>query len=99
MRIFLLDGFAIGGVGTVLGVVLGLAFAGNIEAIRQWLQQTFGIVLFDETLYLLAEMPSHIEWQEVTVIAVMALVFALLASLYPAARAARFDPVEGLHRE
>jgi lipoprotein-releasing system permease protein len=99
MRIFLLNGFAIGGIGTLLGVALGLAFARNIEAIRQWLQHTFDIVLFDETLYLLAEMPSHIEWQEVTVIAAMALVFALLASLYPAARAARFDPVEGLHRE
>ena len=77
MRVFLLDGLAIGGVGTLLGVVLGLAFARNIEAIRQWLQRTFGIVLFDETLYLLAELPSRIEWREVAFIAVMALVFAL----------------------
>ena len=99
LRIFLLDGLAIGGIGTALGVVLGVAFARNIEALRQWLQRTFDIVLFDETLYLLAEMPSHIEWAEVAVIAAMALVFALLASLYPAARAARLDPVEGLHRE
>jgi lipoprotein-releasing system permease protein len=99
LRIFLLDGLVIGGLGTVLGVVLGLAFARNIEAIRQWLQHTFDIVLFDETLYLLAEMPSHIEWQEVSAIAIMAVVFALAASLYPAARAARFDPVEGLQRE
>ncbi len=99
MRIFLLDGLAIGGAGTALGVGLGLAFARNIEAIRQWLQRTFDIVLFDETLYLMAEMPSRIEWTEVATIAVMALVFALLASLYPAARAARLDPVEGLHRE
>jgi lipoprotein-releasing system permease protein len=99
LRVFLLDGLAIGGVGTLLGVVIGLAFARNIEAIRQWLQQTFGIVLFDETLYLLAELPAHIEWQEVAGIAGMALVFALAASLYPAARAARLDPVEGLHRE
>jgi lipoprotein-releasing system permease protein len=99
MRVFLLDGMAIGGIGTLLGVVLGLAFARNIEAIRQWLQRSFDIVLFDETLYLLAELPSRIEWGEIVFIAVMALVFALLASLYPAARAARLDPVEGLHRE
>ncbi|MBX9943149.1 MAG: FtsX-like permease family protein [Reyranella sp.] len=99
LRVFLLDGLAIGGAGTLAGVVLGLAFARNIEAIRQWLQQTFGLVLFDETLYLLAEMPSHIQWAEVAVIAGMALLFALLASLYPALRAARLDPVEGLRRE
>jgi len=99
LRVFLIDGLAIGGAGTVIGVVLGLGFARNIEAIRQWLQNTFGLVLFDETLYLLAEMPAHIEWMEVAVIAGMALVFALMASLYPALRASRLDPVEGLRRE
>jgi lipoprotein-releasing system permease protein len=99
LRLFLLDGLAIGGIGAAIGVVLGLAFAMNIEAIRQWLQHTFGLVLFDETLYLLAEMPSHITWQEVATIAGMAVVFALAASLYPAFRAARLDPVEGLRRE
>jgi lipoprotein-releasing system permease protein len=99
MRLFMLDGLAIGGAGTVIGVVLGLAFADNIEAIRQWLQHTFGLVLFDETLYLLARMPSHIDWQEVVGIAIMAMIFALAASLYPAMRAARLDPVEGLHHE
>ncbi|MBS0549340.1 MAG: ABC transporter permease [Proteobacteria bacterium] len=99
MRLFLIDGLAIGAVGTAVGVVLGLAFAHNIEAIRQWLQHTFGLVLFDERLYLLAEMPSHITWTEVGAIAGMAMLFSLAASLYPAARAAQLDPVEGLRRE
>ena len=99
LRLLLIDGLAIGGLGAAIGVALGLAFALNIEAIRQWLQHTFGLVLFDETLYLLAEMPAHITWQEVATIAGMAVLFALVASLYPAARAARLDPVEGLRRE
>jgi lipoprotein-releasing system permease protein len=99
LRLFLLDGLAIGGLGAAIGTALGLAFALNIEAIRQWLQNTFGLVLFDETLYLLAEMPAHITWQEVATIAGMSVVFALVASLYPAARASRLDPVEGLRRE
>jgi lipoprotein-releasing system permease protein len=99
LRLFLLDGLAIGGVGTILGVVLGLAFAENIEAIRQWLQHTFGLVLFDEQLYLLAEMPSHITRFDVAAIAGMAMFFSLSASIYPAWRASRLDPVEGLRRE
>src|SRR5476651_2575452 len=99
LRLFLLDGFAIGTVGTIVGVVLGLAFAINIEAIRQWLQHTFGLVLFDEQLYLLAEMPSHITPFEVGAIAGMAMFFSLAASVIPAWRASQLDPIEGLQRE
>jgi lipoprotein-releasing system permease protein len=99
LRLFLLDGFAIGTVGTIVGVVLGLAFAMNIEAIRQWLQHTFGLVLFDEQLYLLAEMPSHITPFEVGAIAGMAMFFSLAASVIPAWRASQLDPIEGLQRE
>ena len=99
LRMFLLDGLTIGGVGTAIGVVLGLLFASNIEAIRQWLQSTFGLVLFDETLYLLAELPAYISTRDVVIIAAMAMVFALAASFYPAYRAAQLDPVEGLRRE
>jgi lipoprotein-releasing system permease protein len=99
LKLFLLDGLAIGGAGAAIGVALGLALALNIEAIRQWVQHTFGLVLFDETLYMLAEMPSYISGQEVASIAGMAVIFALAASLYPALSAARLDPVEGLRRE
>jgi ABC-type lipoprotein release transport system permease subunit len=74
LRLFLLDGLAIGGVGAIGRRRAGARLRLNIEAIRQWLQHTFGLVLFDETLYLLAEMPSHITWQEVATIAGMAMV-------------------------
>ena len=96
LRVFLLDGLAIGGVGHA---ARASCWAWPLRATSRrsanGCSSTFDIVLFDETLYLLAELPSRIEWTEVAVIAGMALVFALLASLYPAARAARLDPVEG----
>jgi lipoprotein-releasing system permease protein len=88
----------IGLVGVGLGVGLGLLFVRNIEALRQALQATFGVCLFDPQLYLLSELPARISGGEVASIAVMAIVFALLATLYPAWAATRLDPLEGLRR-
>jgi lipoprotein-releasing system permease protein len=98
LRIFLIDGMGIGLVGVGLGVGLGLLFVRNIEALRQALQATFGVCLFDPQLYLLSELPARISGGEVASIAVMAIVFALLATLYPAWAATRLDPLEGLRR-
>lgn len=98
LRVFFMDGMGIGIVGTGLGVGLGVAFASNIESIRQWLQCSFGITLFDPQLYQLTELPARITWSEITGIAAMALVFSFIATIYPAWVATKLDPIEGLRR-
>ncbi len=99
MRIFLLCGTAVGVVGTLGGVALGLVFCLNIEAIRQFLQQQTGKTLFDPTIYFLSKLPAIVEPREVVLIVAMALGLSFLATIYPAWRAARLDPVEALRYE
>lgn len=99
MRIFLISGASIGVIGTFLGFVLGLAFALNIETIRQWLQGLTGTELFAAEIYFLSQLPARVEAGEVASVVVMALALSLLATLYPSWRAARLDPVEALRYE
>ena len=99
MRIFLLSGASIGVVGTGLGFALGLAFAENIETIRQWLQQFTGTALFPDEFYFLSQLPAIVDARDVTAVVGVALVLSFLATLYPSWRAARLDPVEALRYE
>ncbi len=99
LRIFLLSGASIGIVGTLIGFVLGVAFADNIEIIRQWLQGLTGTELFSAEIYFLSQLPAIIDPMEVVSVVVMALALSLLATVYPSWRAARLDPVEALRYE
>lgn len=96
MKIFILTGASIGFIGTFAGAVLGIAFAKNIEAIRQGLQKITGTDLFSAEIYFLSKLPAEIDWSEVAAVILMAFVLSILATLYPAWRAARLDPVEAL---
>ena len=99
MRIFFIAGASIGVLGTVTGTILGLAFAANIESIRQFLQGLTGTELFAAEIYFLSQLPAEVDPGEVVSVILMALGLSLLATIYPSWRAARLDPVEALRYE
>ncbi len=99
MRIFFMDGAFIGVVGTSIGLILGLWFCHNIENIRQFLQNIAGRDLFSAEIYFLSKLPARVDNLEVLTVALISLLLSFLATLYPAYRAAKFDPVEALRYE
>jgi lipoprotein-releasing system permease protein len=98
LRIFSMTGFAIGFSGTMLGLVLGLLFAANAEMLRSGLSSLLSIPIFPPELFMMNALPSRIDQGEVIVVVALSLGLTFLATLYPAWRAARLDPVEGLNQ-
>jgi lipoprotein-releasing system permease protein len=99
MRIFLMTGAAIGVTGTLAGVILGIVICLNVESIRQFFSWISGTVLFNPELYFLSKLPAKMDAGETISVVLMALALSFLATLFPAWRAARLDPVEALRYE
>lgn len=99
MMIFVVQGAIIGVVGTILGVAGGIALALNVTTVVNWIEHVFHVQFLSSSVYFVNYMPSKLEWGDVWRIAACALGLSLLATIYPAWRASRTEPVEALRYE
>ena len=98
-RIFFVQGTAIGLAGTLAGAALGLALAFNVDVIVPWLEETFGFRIFPGDVYYVTEVPSEVHFADAVTIPLVAFALTVLATLYPARRAASIAPAEALRYE
>ena len=96
-RIFMVQGIVIGAFGTLSGAILGIAAALGISQFLGWINNFFGLHLFDA--YFVNYLPSQLRWQDVVIVVSVSLVLSFLATIYPARRAARIQPAEALRYE
>jgi lipoprotein-releasing system permease protein len=99
MRIFFITGASIGIVGTLAGLLIGVLVCANIERLREFIGWITDTELFSPELYYLSQLPAEMDTGETVSVVIMALVLAVLATIYPSWRASRLDPVEALRYE
>jgi lipoprotein-releasing system permease protein len=99
LKIFIIEGGVIGVVGTILGTILGLGAAFNLEKITGFVENLFGFKILSSDVYYIDKLPSQVNPFDVTMIVMTAILISLLATLYPSWRASRLDPAEALRYE
>lgn len=99
MAIFVAHGLGLAAVGISIGTFTGVVLATNISAITAFVERSLGVKLFDPSVYFISELPSDLQWGDVWTVVLASLVLSLLATLYPAWRAAQIAPAEVLRYE
>ncbi len=99
MTIFIIQGIVIGAMGTALGVAGGVGLALNVETIVPAIESVFNVEFLAADVYYISDVPSELHWNDVWIMASVSLGLSLLATLYPAWRAARTQPAEALRYE
>ena len=99
VSIFVVQGTVIGIVGTLAGVAGGVALATHVEVLVPAIERLLGVAILSPDVYYISAVPSEIRWSDVTKVGVVAFVMSVLATLYPAWKASRVQPVEALRHE
>ncbi len=99
LRIFFMSGAAVGVLGTIAGLLIGTLFCIYIEEIQRLVEWVSGQAVFSSDIYFLSRIPARVDWAEVALITFWALAMSFIATLPPAWRASRLDPVEALRYE
>ena len=99
LRVFMTQGMVIGVFGTLAGVTAGVLLSLNLESIVQFMETTFGVKFLAADVYFISDLPADLRIKDVVQISSIALVLALLSTLYPAWRGARTSPAEALRYE
>ncbi len=98
-RIFLVQGLAIGLLGSLLGVGFGLLIALNIDVIVPFIETLFRVQFLPRDIYFISQLPSDVRFDDVLKVGIMAFVLSILATIYPSRRAAQVKPAEALRYE
>jgi lipoprotein-releasing system permease protein len=99
MAIFVVQGSAVGVAGTIIGALMGCVIALTLNTIMSGIESLFGLQLFNPDVFFITQLPSVLMWQDVVFICSLALVLSVVATLYPAYRAAKIEPAEALRYE
>jgi lipoprotein-releasing system permease protein len=99
LTIFMIQGALIGLIGTIVGAILGILIALNIDTIIPFIEGLFQVQFLAKDVYYISDLPSELIWSDVITIVLLSFVLSLLATIYPSWKASKINPAEALRYE